>query len=343
MVGRTVWTNAESLSNGDISPTWVGMKKSNGVVEKEIVFSASQDTISDSVSSLVMKESLAVVDIEVIEEETTVYNFEVEDDHTYFVTEAEVWVHNADRSEYSKPVLDVVKGIDEEIDNKKKTDIKDDIIDSLLTGAEVAAILKGFPIVGSLVGFGSAALNLYSQGNQELKIKQDTQLLTQDSIDREIELESNDFNSRKQILEEAITHNSELLSKNYSGEKGEMLTKRIAEDFEALQDAKTRHDSKIQELNSFKNNQSFDFTKLNSYNSNISYRFNDEIKAIDDLQNSRIADLFTNTGRAKSTHLPMISVSEALDNYESIRNQNVGVSPCYSQMKQDEIVYTSCR
>ena len=49
-------------------------------------------------NGLVLKESLAVVGIEVIEEETTVYNFEVEDDHTYFVTEAEVWVHNADRS-----------------------------------------------------------------------------------------------------------------------------------------------------------------------------------------------------------------------------------------------------
>jgi intein/homing endonuclease len=92
------WTNADSLSNGDVSPTWAGVKKSGGVVEKEIVFSEQQDIISDRVSSLVMKESLAVVDIEVIEEETTVYNFEVEDDHTYFVTDAEVWVHNADKS-----------------------------------------------------------------------------------------------------------------------------------------------------------------------------------------------------------------------------------------------------
>ncbi len=101
-VGRTFfiqgkgWTNAESLSNGDVSPTWASMKKSGGLVEKEIVFSGQQDTISDRVSGLVIKESLAVVDIEVIEEETTVYNFEVEDDHTYFVTDAEVWVHNAD-------------------------------------------------------------------------------------------------------------------------------------------------------------------------------------------------------------------------------------------------------
>jgi hypothetical protein len=90
------WTTADKLSNGDISPTWAGLKKSSGVVENEIVFSSSEDTILDRVSGLVMNESLAVVDIEVIEEETTVYNFEVEDDHTYFVTEAEVWVHNAD-------------------------------------------------------------------------------------------------------------------------------------------------------------------------------------------------------------------------------------------------------
>jgi hypothetical protein len=95
------WTTADKLSNGDISPTWAGLKKSSGVVEKEIAFSESKDTISDRVSRLVMKESLAVVDIEVIEEDTTVYNFEVEDDHTYFVTEAEVWVHNAP-TEYQK-------------------------------------------------------------------------------------------------------------------------------------------------------------------------------------------------------------------------------------------------
>lgn len=92
------WTHADSLASGDISPTWTGLKNSNGVVEKEIAFSESKDTISDRVSRLVMKESLAVVDIEVIEEETTVYNFEVEDDHTYFVIEAELWVHNYELS-----------------------------------------------------------------------------------------------------------------------------------------------------------------------------------------------------------------------------------------------------
>jgi hypothetical protein len=86
----------ERLSNGDISPTWSRLNKSEGVVEKEIVFSNSEDMVSQRVSGLVLNESLAVVDIEVIEEETIVYNFEVEDDHTYFVTEAEVWVHNAD-------------------------------------------------------------------------------------------------------------------------------------------------------------------------------------------------------------------------------------------------------
>jgi intein/homing endonuclease len=33
------WTNAESIANGDISQTWAELKKSGGVVEKEIVFS----------------------------------------------------------------------------------------------------------------------------------------------------------------------------------------------------------------------------------------------------------------------------------------------------------------
>jgi hypothetical protein len=67
--------------------------------------------ISDRMSGLVMKESLAVVDIKVIEEETTVYNFEVEDDHTYFVTEAEVWVHNADEGYILKIDLVGVGGL----------------------------------------------------------------------------------------------------------------------------------------------------------------------------------------------------------------------------------------
>ncbi|PJD99278.1 MAG: hypothetical protein CK427_16090 [Leptospira sp.] len=85
------WTTAYKLSNGDISPTWAGLKNLNGVVKKEIVFSNSEDMVSHRVGGLILKESLAVVDINIIEEETTVYNFEVEDDHTYFVTEAELW------------------------------------------------------------------------------------------------------------------------------------------------------------------------------------------------------------------------------------------------------------
>jgi hypothetical protein len=34
--------------------------------------------------------------ISILDKETTVYNFEVEDDHTYFVTKSELWVHNAE-------------------------------------------------------------------------------------------------------------------------------------------------------------------------------------------------------------------------------------------------------
>lgn len=41
--------------------------------------------------------------IEECEVSTTVYNFQVEDYHTYFVGECEVWVHNAG-SEYDKPI-----------------------------------------------------------------------------------------------------------------------------------------------------------------------------------------------------------------------------------------------
>ncbi len=119
------WTNAESLASGDISPTWAGMQKSGGVVEKEIVFSASEGIVSDRVSGLVLKGSLAVVDIEVIEEETTVYNFEVEDDHTYFVTEAEVWVHNAE--DYDR----VVKKFNDDLGINNRN--QDSLLDSAIS------------------------------------------------------------------------------------------------------------------------------------------------------------------------------------------------------------------
>jgi hypothetical protein len=78
-----------------------------------------------------MKESLAVVDIEVIEEDTTVYNFEVEDDHTYFVTEAEVWVHNAPTAEYNA----LIKKIDQEMNTGKL--IENDYKDRLERGAAI--------------------------------------------------------------------------------------------------------------------------------------------------------------------------------------------------------------
>lgn len=44
---------------------------------------------------------LGIARIDVIKKEETVYNFEVENNHTYFVTEDEVLVHNAENNSYN--------------------------------------------------------------------------------------------------------------------------------------------------------------------------------------------------------------------------------------------------
>ncbi|WP_167883873.1 Hint domain-containing protein [Leptospira stimsonii] len=63
-VENTQWTEAKDLRAGDITLTAEG-------------------------------ETLKVVSILIDERQETVYNFEVEEDHTYFVGEVGVWVHNA--------------------------------------------------------------------------------------------------------------------------------------------------------------------------------------------------------------------------------------------------------
>ncbi|MCC5813764.1 MAG: hypothetical protein JJT78_03340, partial [Leptospira sp.] len=52
---------------------------------------------------------LAITSIELDGREETVYNFEVEDFHTYFVGEVGVWVHNVDES-YEPTVFDRIFG-----------------------------------------------------------------------------------------------------------------------------------------------------------------------------------------------------------------------------------------
>lgn len=39
----------------------------------------------------------------------TVYNFQVEDYHTYFVGECEVWVHNANYNDLNPKINDILK------------------------------------------------------------------------------------------------------------------------------------------------------------------------------------------------------------------------------------------
>ena len=55
------------------------------------------DELLDSNGSILLLES---TEIELTDEPTKVYNFKVEDYHTYFVGECGVWVHNANCPSY---------------------------------------------------------------------------------------------------------------------------------------------------------------------------------------------------------------------------------------------------
>ncbi|MCG6146466.1 HINT domain-containing protein [Leptospira bandrabouensis] len=80
---------------------------------------------------------LAITDITIDEREETVYNFEVEGYHTYFVGEVGVWVHNADKKEYSMPRSDAgIKGL------KKATDIYLKFSNGEISKSELESELK---------------------------------------------------------------------------------------------------------------------------------------------------------------------------------------------------------
>jgi hypothetical protein len=77
-IENTQWTQAKDLVSGDVALSADGAK-------------------------------LQIVSIEIDDRAETVYNFEVEDFHTYFVGEVGVWVHNADVG-YKKNILDSSSG-----------------------------------------------------------------------------------------------------------------------------------------------------------------------------------------------------------------------------------------
>ncbi|PJZ82986.1 hypothetical protein CH364_18565, partial [Leptospira harrisiae] len=86
------WTSAAELATGDVSLILNGLRES-----KDTVKSANE------LRDIQFLASLTIISIGIKEKETTVYNFEVEDDHTYFVTEAGIWVHNAPTEGYTAP------------------------------------------------------------------------------------------------------------------------------------------------------------------------------------------------------------------------------------------------
>ncbi|TGL23756.1 hypothetical protein EHQ47_05030 [Leptospira bourretii] len=57
----------------------------------------AKDLISGDIALSVNGATLSIVSIEIDERSETVYNFEVDEYHTYFVGETGVWVHNADK------------------------------------------------------------------------------------------------------------------------------------------------------------------------------------------------------------------------------------------------------
>ncbi len=56
----------------------------------------AKDLLPGDVSLSAAGSTLQILSVEIDQREETVYNFEVEDFHTYFVGEVGVWVHNAD-------------------------------------------------------------------------------------------------------------------------------------------------------------------------------------------------------------------------------------------------------
>jgi hypothetical protein len=72
------WKKVSDIRLGENQVTYLGLEKNKKIY--------STNDFTHQVKEISFKEN-----------KTTVYNFEVDDDHTYFVTISELWVHNADK------------------------------------------------------------------------------------------------------------------------------------------------------------------------------------------------------------------------------------------------------
>jgi LysM repeat protein len=94
------WKKVSDIRLGENQATYLGLEKNKKIY--------STNDFTHQIKEISFKEN-----------KTTVYNFEVEDDHTYFVTISELWVHNAD--DYMVKKGENLKSIAKKINEKYGT------------------------------------------------------------------------------------------------------------------------------------------------------------------------------------------------------------------------------
>ncbi|TGL65928.1 polymorphic toxin-type HINT domain-containing protein [Leptospira sarikeiensis] len=108
----------------------------------------AKDLQSGDITLTVNGETLEIESVLVEDRSETVYNFEVEDFHTYFVSEVGVWVHNDDNYEkYSN-----TRAVHDEIESK--LDVRNHVADTV-TGGIVDAILGTTKEIGKALYSGA--------------------------------------------------------------------------------------------------------------------------------------------------------------------------------------------
>ena len=97
------WVMAKDLKVGDRSYTSRSIESSNRVKRDTLAMVAAGNAPPEALGDTQGRvRPLRIAEIEVLKRDETVYNFEVDTDHTYFVTEADVLVHN---DSYAKGVI----------------------------------------------------------------------------------------------------------------------------------------------------------------------------------------------------------------------------------------------
>ncbi|TGM06410.1 polymorphic toxin-type HINT domain-containing protein [Leptospira jelokensis] len=113
----------------------------------------AKDFVSGDVALGADGRELVVADVIIDERAETVYNFEVEEYHTYFVGEVGVWVHNEDcsKTQTAEKVLEELEiNFDPRVDYSNN--LYDDFVDEIKNG-----ITKGVALIKRVPGLGRVA------------------------------------------------------------------------------------------------------------------------------------------------------------------------------------------